>query len=293
MIERLHLLPTNESLGRNVPLLVNSALAALIVWQGWQLIAPLTDNRRELVSEQGEVAVTSSAGVEVGSSSRWHLFGQRSSAGPAVAPIVPKSNLRLALRGTITGPQPDRGRAIIADADGQEYAYEVGDELPGGANLHEVYRDRVVLRRGARLETLELSSEIGAGSSRRKGAQKSALAARPAQGTIVSADTNTNWAKVRERLRGDPSSLAKNITAIPVRVRGQIVGYSLRPGRDATLFRKLGLKPTDVITAVNGRTVTDPGQSMAILEELQSASQLSVSLKREGHELTLPIDLSQ
>ena len=47
-----------------------------------------------------------------------------------------------------------QGRALIAEGSATEKVYKVGDSLSGGAILHEVLADKVILKRGGRFETL-------------------------------------------------------------------------------------------------------------------------------------------
>ncbi len=46
--------------------------------------------------------------------------------------------------------------AIIAEKGGDEKVYMIGDEVQRGLQLNAVYADRVVFRRGGRLEELRL-----------------------------------------------------------------------------------------------------------------------------------------
>jgi hypothetical protein len=67
---------------------------------------------------------------------------------------TPRTAADLLLAGTLATENPKTGLAIISDA-GPAQVYEVGASV-GDASLHSVYRDRVVLSRNGRLETLAL-----------------------------------------------------------------------------------------------------------------------------------------
>lgn len=85
-----------------------------------------------------------------------HLFGN-AAARPAAAPVptdLPKTDLKLVLVGAITDSDPKQASALI-EADKQARRYYVGDNIPGGAVLHEVLSGSVVLKRENRYETLE------------------------------------------------------------------------------------------------------------------------------------------
>src|ERR1700733_367841 len=72
---------------------------------------------------------------------------------------APQSTANLVLAGTIASQDPKRGVAIISDG-GPSKVYSVGDNI-GGASLHSVYLDHVILDRAGALETLLLPRQLG------------------------------------------------------------------------------------------------------------------------------------
>jgi len=103
----------------------------------------------------------------------WHLFGTPGAAASAgtAAPetpeitAAPESTSGLVLTGVAAAGDRQRGRAIIATADGREHKYAVGDALPGDASLHAIEPRRVIIRRAGRYESLSLREEPGADSA--------------------------------------------------------------------------------------------------------------------------------
>ncbi len=86
----------------------------------------------------------------------WNLFGA-AEVQPAEGgnmDNLPITNLRLVLRGTFAAENDQNSSAIVEGPDDRVEFYAVGDRMPAGVTLHAVYRDRVVLSRGGRLETL-------------------------------------------------------------------------------------------------------------------------------------------
>lgn len=84
-----------------------------------------------------------------------HLFGNAADKPlpPPQPAELPRTDLKLVLVGAITDTNPKLASAII-DADHQVKRYYVGDNIPGGAVLHEVLSDSIVLKRENRYETL-------------------------------------------------------------------------------------------------------------------------------------------
>lgn len=83
-----------------------------------------------------------------------HLFGQNMSDQDINS--LPQTSLQLELKGIYSSSSPELGSAIIAAPGEPAQVYLVGDTLPGGAVLLDVYEDRVILRRAGQLEVLRL-----------------------------------------------------------------------------------------------------------------------------------------
>lgn len=85
----------------------------------------------------------------------------------------------------------------------------------------------------------------------------------------------------------DGTALASQINIMPVRGGG----FRVRPGRDATVFRQLGLQADDVITAVNGQPVTSEADARRIFDEVMRTGELAITVQRDGREQVLRPDL--
>jgi hypothetical protein len=96
----------------------------------------------------------------------WHLFGRPDTPATAArsqreeAP-APKTQLQLTLRGVATSERGAEARAIIAEPNGKERKYGIGEAVPGGAEVAEILPDRVILVRNGRPETLPLAKLQG------------------------------------------------------------------------------------------------------------------------------------
>lgn len=95
-----------------------------------------------------------------------HLFGMAQGPRPqtaAKAIDAPETRLNLVLRGVIVGDEKTQGWAFIAEPNGNEDRYEVDAYLSGRVQVSDILRDRVILRRGDRYETLFLEKEGSGG----------------------------------------------------------------------------------------------------------------------------------
>lgn len=90
---------------------------------------------------------------------QWHLFGQaqKQQSKTAPAPITaPETRLNLKLNGIIASDGENTAGAIIEKSAGKQEYFVLGDTISNGVTLKEVYKDRVILSRNGRLETLSL-----------------------------------------------------------------------------------------------------------------------------------------
>src|SRR5271170_5724841 len=110
------------------------------------------------------------AGLNIQSVISAHLFGIPAVSSASQDPAnAPQSSANLVLAGTIATQDPKHGVAIVGDG-GPSKVYSVGDRI-GGASLHSVYMDRIILDRDGTLETVMLPRQLlaGRGVARRPG----------------------------------------------------------------------------------------------------------------------------
>lgn len=222
----------------------------------------------------------------------WTLFGEDTRAAPMGIPAnVRQTPLALKLRGTVaTGDQG--GYAVIMDESGDEDVYRKGDELPGGAEVVSVEPRRVLLLRDGQTEALELPREsLGDGSpdgSRSRRAAPARTVSMPGIRGMNGSGGATSIPALSSNLGLDTAALANSITVMPVRGGG----FRVRPGRDAELFRELGLHANDIVTAVNGQSLQSPADVQKIFQQVQQSGQVSITVRRQGRERVLTPDLS-
>lgn len=81
------------------------------------------------------------------------LFGEAEESELPVESI-PKTSLHLMLRGALAGDGTIESSAIIQGSDGKNHFYRIGNTLPGGAILDQIYPQYVVIRYQGLLQTL-------------------------------------------------------------------------------------------------------------------------------------------
>lgn len=216
---------------------------------------------------------------------RWDLFGETRRVRPVPA-AAPAARTELQLRGLMSGG--DEAFAIIADARGRERVYRVGDELPDGARLVAIEALQVLLERDGRREALALERELSARRSAADSSRSDARSSREAASSGFQAPAGISAASLQAPV-SPATGLADQISVMPVAGGG----FRVRPGRDATLFADLGLQVNDVVTAVNGQPLTSRDQVQALFTDVLRGGEVSITINRQGREMTLRPDLAQ
>lgn len=232
---------------------------------------------------------------------KWHLFGNpQNVAMMRLAHNAPTTTLRLTLRGTWALDDPHQGLAMIENEHGSEHAFKIGEEVSAGAKLVEVYPDRVVLNHEGVDETLRLpvaaatAPPLPAANQRNlaNGQGQRASSIPPTFVPPSMANGTIDWSRAQNQLQIDPAELQRQVHIAPVFENGKIAGARLSGGgRVAELMQQAGLKPTDLITAVNGTTLSSLSNPQELMDNLKDASSLQVTVMRDGKPATLTLNL--
>lgn len=278
-------------------LLAVAWIAAVLVELLWLLLTPMEDlpvaavESRAAVVRENDIALA-----------QFHLFG--SSVDPSAAfANAPDTELKLELRGTSSHHDPIRARALIADEGGEERIVKVGDVVSGQVRVQHIYPDRVVLNANGRIEVLRLRTPGVAGLRRASpDTPPSGAAPAPAIGfappvaaanapggvdpMVVSAPID--WEAVRKQAIADPGAIARQFSVLPVMVNGKLAGVRVSSNVHGNLLVQAGLRPEDIVVAVNGRRLTSIESGYEALESLKSAGAVTLTVERDGSEVTLP-----
>jgi general secretion pathway protein C len=182
------------------------------------------------------------------------------------------------LTGTIAGDDPQNGLAILGQTAQTAKVYAVGDNVPGGARLHSVYSDRVVLDRAGQLESLALPRKVSGN------APPPSAAALP---------DNPSLERMRRMITEQPGLITDIMRPQPVMDHGHMNGFRVYPGRNRQAFLRLGLRPGDQVTAINGTPLDDRDRGEQILHTLASSSEARVTVIRGGVTEDLNLNIAQ
>lgn len=226
-----------------------------------------------------------SAHVNVASIANNHLFGSAEAQAKPVgdAANAAPTNLPLVLTGTIASDNPEAGLAIVGESAANTKFYAVRDMLPGGVRLHSVYKDRVVLDRNGTLESLMLPRQNG----------PSLIGAAAPPPAVMPTVENPIVDRVRQLIANEPGAISEIMRPQPVFAQGKQRGFRVYPGRNRQAFTRLGLRPGDLVTAINGTPLDDPSRGQEIFNTLSSASEAHVTVMRNGRQQDLTLQIAQ
>jgi general secretion pathway protein C len=215
--------------------------------------------------------------VDVAMIASSHLFGTAPVATASTdASDAPKTSMPLVLTGIIAAKDPKDGLAILGENASQAKVYAVGDNVPGGARVQSVYEDRVLLLRDGHLESLTLPRQYLGGGP--------APVAGPAENPLD---------RMRRVLNDQPGLIADVMRPQPVFADGKQRGYRVYPGPNRQAFMRLGLRPGDLVTGINGTPLDDPTRGQEIFRTLGSSSEAHVTVMRNGRQQDLTLNMTQ
>lgn len=305
------------------PRLVATVTAALGVWAAfaaadltWHLVPLPEGDEAGLAADDADPATPAAraARKRLNEVAALHLFGEQKAEAPPSAKrqevAAPETPLNLSLKGVFVHSEAQRAFAIISAPGAADKPYRVGDGLPGGAKLSEIYADHVLLDRNRRFETLRLpqGKSTGAPAGRAgpapipggRGPVPTARAPMPAPPPEPDdaagedeMDVGARLREYRQKLLARPGEAAQLARMQPVMEGGTLKGYKLTPGKDPALFQQVGLQAGDVVTSVNGITLDNPAELGRVIDQLSNAEQLELMVENGGQSRPVHLDFAE
>ncbi len=274
--EALHL--DSQLLDRLVvaaPRLLAGLLIVLIGVRAALFVADLGSAPATTASTAGAPPFQTRNVVDLPSILRANLFGQVAAPGGGSAPVT---SMALLLSGTIADIDEKRGFAILGPSATAMKMYSVGDTLPGGARLHAVLVDRVLLDRGGTIESLMLPKRMGTG---------------PVVAAGTPASSQGAAERVQQLVRANPALVGEILRPTVVIADGKQRGFRVYPGSNSEAFNRLGLRPGDLVIAINGTSLDDPQRSTEVFNSLGSVAEARITVVRNGSQQDLLLNLAE
>jgi general secretion pathway protein C len=212
-----------------------------------------------------------------------HLFGNAAVQPAGDATNAPPSSMPLVLVGLLATSDPKQGMAIIGESSQAAKVVAVGQQVPGGAQLHSVYNDRAIIDRGGTLESVNLPRNAG-----------SSMGVAPPPPPPQAADNNEAMVeRMRKLVSEDPGMITQIMRPQPVFAGGKMRGFRVYPGANRQAFSRMGLRPGDLVTHINGTPLDDKDRAQEIFSTLSSSTDARVSVTRNGRQQELVLNLAQ
>ena len=234
----------------------------------------------------------------------WQLFGEEPAATDdetetvldAVTDNIDENaiatNLNIRLVGVINASDPKEGFAIM-QYSGETSLIKVGQAIPVGNDifLAKVLIDRVIINNRGTFESLKLFDADG-----KLPVKTNVRTATNKKNKVLDKRRDKRvtelMAGYKKQLLTDPMSMANVIrVSLATDQTGQVVGYRVRPGSHRKQFAELGLKSGDIITAVNGISLSDQQSAMQLFQNLSSLTEATFDVKRGSSHLSIQVSL--
>ncbi|THB70174.1 MAG: type II secretion system protein GspC [Gammaproteobacteria bacterium] len=265
--------------------------------------------------DQGEIAPKTSKSVETkinnsklggDNIAALHIFGTKPAAPnrpkrkpPKKPASRPAAKLNLTLKGILYSEDPRFARAMIEDSSRNENSYAIGSSIKGQAIVDQINRDNVVLVKSDKSkETLKLPDKTANKNSKRSSSKPSRLANRSlrdrraaAHNTgLAAAKPDISLGEVREMLQKDPDAINQVVRISPISRGKKFLGFRVSPGKNRNIFKSLGLKVGDIVTAVDGVQLDSPQKGFQVIEKLASASSINLTVKSGSTERVVTLN---
>lgn len=190
------------------------------------------------------------------------------------------------LLATVVADPPEYSSALIAESGGRAHGFAIGDELGGEGRIASIEPKKVCMDGGGCLcvgGAVKLGS--AAPATQEKGSDDDDVKKLSENRYQVSADFVENQLANIE-------TLATQVRVVPHKgTDGQVDGYRLSAIRKNSVFDKLGIKNGDIISAVNGQSLTSTESALSSYQSLKNERAFSFELTRRNQKQTLEYEV--
>jgi general secretion pathway protein C len=264
------------------PQILTFVLALAVAAQLALIVVGLTSRTRQ--AAPAATPIVSAPPLDIGTLVNSHLFGNAAVQASGDAANAPATSMPLVLAGLLATEDPKEGMAIIGESAQAAKVIAVGQQVPGGAQLHSVYNDRAIIDRAGALESLYLPRRTG-------GPTPMAAAAPPPPAGAESNEAMVE--RMRRLVSEDPGLIGQVMRPQPVFAGGKMRGFRVYPGSNRQAFARMGLRPGDLVTAINGTPLDDKDRAQEIFNTLGSSTDARVTVTRNGRQQDLVLNIAQ
>ena len=197
--------------------------------------------------------------------------------------VVPPADLQVI--GVVVSGDPLRSVAMLRSA-GRTRLAAVGEAAFGG-RVALVGRESVTVD----FDGQKLDLRLTVGVVRASTAAPPAVAAAPPRASPTPGAHAMERREVERRLGTEVPRILAETTAVPVMDDGRVAGLALTRIPESSLLTDAGLQAGDVLTEVNGTAVDSLASLMALYPKLQSESEITALVLRNGQPVRITVTL--
>lgn len=224
---------------------------------------------------------------------------------PVDSDVPVLSDLNMKLMGAMVAQRPEYSMALLRDDNSTEtLVLSPGDMVTADAELVEIRRDRVILRRNGRLEYIRMDKSIGGNPSATTAStlnrslsapiKQPPRARRPStrnsDGDAVKSVGRDKYEVERSAIEEqieDKQDLARQGRVVPNYKNGKREGLKLVGISPNSVYSKLGIQSGDVIHSVNGKKINTSQEAMELFERMRDSNDVTIEVERRGQKREL------
>ena len=195
-----------------------------------------------------------------------------------------ETDLKLKLWGTVTGNVASASAVIEDTKERRQQLYHVDDAVQN-AVVREIHREKVVLEVDGNLEVLQME-KIENRSAGKNVARRSTRKQKQEQQTSDPKKVTLKRERIDSAVN-DLGSLMKQVRIRPHYKDGKSDGLTLSGIRSNSIFSEMGFRNGDVIVGVDGNEIASVDDALSLYENLQSAENVQVQIRRRGRLQTI------
>ena len=216
----------------------------------------------------------------------FRLAGKQEGTEPAKVDIeaLQETKLQLKLWGTVTGNDQNASAVIEDTKQRVQQLYHVEDAILN-AIVKEIHREKVILEVNGAFEVLQME-EIRGVAGRSNIARLKRDKKPEGSKTLGSKSISLKRERIDEAVN-NLGNLMKQVRIRPHYKDGQSDGLTLSGIRSGSIFSEMGFRNGDVIVGVDGKDIESVDDALSLYENLQSAENVQVQLRRRGRLQTI------
>jgi len=170
-------------------------------------------------------------------------------------------------------------RMALLKRGGEIFVIREGENFKGGV-VKEIGKDFVRIEINGRENVLSFPKEAGTEISSGRSFDVSEKST--SQGAVISR-------RELEKLTADPGVMFNQVRLVPYVKNGRTEGFVFEWIRPNSLLSKAGLKPGDILIAINNMQITSGEDAFRILQLLRNENTFKISILRNGKQMDLTV----